>query len=134
MKTRENYHTKQKEKILNYIRSTNKEFTVKELYDYFESNIGLTTIYRFVDKLVLDGLLEKRIREDHFCYYQYLEECDCSNHFYLRCNKCSKIIHVDCDCIKELSNHIILEHGFEITNDHIIINGICNECRGDNNA
>ena len=46
----------------------------------------------------------------------------------VKCNNCGNLIHIDCDCIKELINHIYNEHNFRMSQEHIIINGICQEC------
>ena len=126
------YNTKQKDIILDIIKKQKKEFTIKDIYSTIKDSVGLTTIYRLVDKLVLDGVLNKTIESDNTTYYQYLEKCDNENHFYLRCDKCGDMIHVDCDCIDELSNHINNEHKFKLNKEKIIINGICNKCIGRN--
>ena len=132
MSKRSNYNTKQKEQLFEYVKNKKEEFTIKEIYDAFNRNIGLSTIYRFIDKLVDDGMLEKRIGSDQSCYFTYLEECDCLNHYYLKCHTCGKIIHVDCDCINELSSHIFLKHNFNIDLNNIIIYGYCDKCRRNN--
>ena len=129
MSKREEYHTKQKELILDVIKNLNREFTVKEIYDELKSSTGLTTIYRVIDKLLEEGYIEKRVG-DKTTYYQYLEKCDCDNHYYLKCMNCGKLIHVDCDCINELSAHILKKHGFVTTKDHIILQGTCKKCLG----
>jgi len=125
---RETYNTKQKDIILEKVRKLNKEFTVKGLYDSLNHKVGLTTIYRLIDKLVEEGIIKKTITNDNKTFYRYLEECNHENHFYLNCDKCGNLVHVDCDCINELSNHIFKEHNFKPSKDHIIINGICNNC------
>ena len=122
------YNTKQKDMILDVIKKEQKEFTIKDIYNSLEGAVGLTTIYRLVDKLVIDGLLDKHISKDNITYYQYLEECDKENHFYLKCDKCGSMIHVDCDCIEELSDHISSKHKFKLNKEKIIIGGICNKC------
>lgn len=122
------YNTKQKDIILEIIKKQKKEFTIKDIYELVKDDTGLTTIYRLVDKLVSDGRLKQSIK-DNITYYQYLEECNNHNHFYLKCDKCGSIIHVDCDCINDLSDHILKEHNFKSNNDNIIINGLCNRCR-----
>ena len=63
-------------------------------------------------------------------YYQYLGKCNHENHFYLKCDKCGEMKHIDCDCILELSEHIHKEHKFIPNKEKIIINGICNKCKG----
>jgi Fur family ferric uptake transcriptional regulator len=122
------YNTKQKDVIMNVIKKQKKEFTIKDLYQELNGNVGLTTIYRFVDKLVKDNRLSKDIGIDNIIYYQYLEECHHENHFYLKCNNCGSMVHIDCDCIGELSSHIIMKHHFKPSKEHIIINGLCDKC------
>ncbi len=124
------YKTKQKDLILKIVKKQKSEFTIKDIYDDLNKEVGLTTIYRFIDKLVKDGKLNKSIGENNTTYYQYLEECCNHNHFYLKCEKCGNIIHIDCDCIEELTNHILLNHKFKPCREHIIINGICEKCDG----
>lgn len=123
------YNTKQKEIILNLIKKEQREFTVKDIYSKLNNKVGLTTIYRLIQKLVDEGLLSKNISNDNNTYYQYLDVCNKVNHFYLKCNVCGKLEHVDCDCINDLSNHILREHDFKASKEHIIINGICKDCR-----
>lgn len=124
----DSYNTKQKDNILCLIKSYNHDFTIKNIYDDLKGSAGLTTIYRFIDKLILNGVVDKYIGHDNVTYYSYLEKCNEDNHFYLRCSKCGKMIHVDCDCIGDLSSHVFSKHNFKINQENIIINGICEDC------
>ena len=126
---KEIYKTKQKDLIIEKIASQKEEFKVLDIYNSLDKKVGLTTIYRLVDRLFKEGLLNKTIGDDNVTYYQYLEKCNHENHFYLKCEKCGNIIHVDCDCIKDLMNHILNEHNFKTNNERIIISGICSSCR-----
>ncbi len=128
MKRSNNYNTKQKDIILNSLKKYDHEFTVKELYNDLNQEIGLTTIYRYIDKLLKEEIINKNIGRDNITYYQYLEKCNNENHFYLKCESCGKMEHIDCDCITTLTNHILENHKFVPTKDHIIINGLCNKC------
>ena len=123
----ESYNTKQKDLILNVLKNKKKEFTVKDIYDELDNKVGLTTIYRLVDKLVLENRINKSI-SNNITYYQYLEDCNEENHFYLKCDNCGRLVHIDCDCIVELSEHIFKEHNFKPNKNKIIISGICKEC------
>lgn len=123
------YNTKQKDLILDVISSKNCSFTVKDIYNELDNNVGLTTIYRFIERLESDGVVEKSIDYNNKVYYQYLEKCSHDNHFYLKCINCGNIIHIDCDCIKEFSTHISNSHNFLINNNNLIINGICCDCK-----
>ncbi len=122
------YNTKQKDSILNAIKKQKKEFAIRDIYNELNGNIGLTTIYRLIDKLEKEGIVKKITHQEDSFYYQYLEECNEENHFYLKCEKCGNLIHIDCDCIKELYEHISLKHNFQFNKENIIINGLCSKC------
>ena len=125
------YNTRQRDIILNAIKNQKKEFTIKDIYNQMKDKAGLTTIYRLVDKLVEDGKLSKYIGNFNTTYYQYLEECNEENHFYLKCEHCGDIVHIDCDCIEHLSNHLSKKHKFKLNKKQIIMNGVCNKCTGE---
>ena len=122
------YNTKQKDLILDIIKKQKYPFTIKDIYNLTNQEVGLTTIYRLVDSLVSDGYLNKEIGNDNNTYYQYIDKCDEENHFYLKCTNCGQIIHVDCSFAEELSKHITSHHNFRLSKEHIIINGICSDC------
>ena len=126
---RTNYETKQKETIIEARKKQNKSFMVKDLYDTLNGKVGLTTIYRLLQKLEDEGLITKEVGKDNKTKYEYLEKCEEENHFYLKCDKCGTLTHVDCDCINELSSHISKEHNFKLNKENIIIKGICSKCK-----
>ena len=128
MARNESYKTKQKVLIIGIIKSKKDEFTIKDIYEEIKNEVGLTTIYRLVDKLTNDGILQKSVGKNNEAYYQYLEECDKKDHFYLKCESCKKLIHIDCECMKDLTAHVLKEHNFIPSHDHIIINGLCDKC------
>ena len=121
------YNTKQKDIILDKISKLEKDFTIKDLHNLLGSDVGLTTIYRLVNKLEEDGYITK-IGNDNTAVYHYTGKCNKENHFYLKCNKCGMLYHVDCDYADKLSKHILEEHGFITSKEHIIINGECKKC------
>ena len=121
------YMTKQKKEILKILKKKQNEFTVKDIYDELNNDVGLTTVYRFIEYLKKNGKLITRV-DDNTIYYQYVNSCDNDNHFYLKCEKCGVLKHVDCDCINELNKHISKEHDFKFNKNKIIINGICKNC------
>lgn len=128
MSRNETYKTRQKELILDVIKNFKNDFTIKEIYEKLNQNVGLTTIYRTISKLVEEGKIKKSIDYNNVVHYQYLDECQCDNHFYLKCDKCGSITHVDCDCINDFTNHVLKNHSFKVDNVNIIIKGICKKC------
>ena len=129
---REKYNTNSKNAIMDSIKSYGKSFTAKDIYDDLNGKVGLTTIYRFIEEKEKEEELKKFYNEKNVAYYEYLDHCDSLNHFYLKCNNCGNLIHIDCDCIFEIGKHILDDHGFSIDNKNIIITGICKSCLGGN--
>ena len=126
---RNTYDTKQKELILETIKKQKTHFQVKDIYDALNGKVGLTTIYRLIEKLEKEKVVNKSIDKDNKTYFEYLGKCDEDNHFYLSCDKCGKLTHIDCDCINELSSHVYNEHKFTLNKENIVIKGICEKCK-----
>lgn len=126
------YKTNNKQSIMNYIMNYTSSFSAQELYFLMKNNnenIGLTTIYRYLDELVTKNKLKKFYNEKNVAVYEYLSDCDCENHFYLKCSNCDKTIHVDCNHINIFSKHIMEEHNFLIDKNNLFIAGLCDDCR-----
>lgn len=124
----EKYNTHQKNIILDVIKSQKKEFTIKDIYNQVNGKVGLTTIYRMIDNLIDENIINKYISKDNITYYLFLNSCEEENHFYLKCDECGDLVHIDCDCITDLSNHISKKHKFRLNKNQIVINGICKKC------
>lgn len=133
MKNNKTYQTNQKSLILSAIKTHENSFTVKDIYLKLNMKVGLTTIYRYINMLLNDGIINKEIGNDNIIHYQYLEKCEKENHFFLRCNICGKTIHIDCECIENLSSHMLKTHRFIPDRNNFIINGLCEKCKNNLN-
>lgn len=125
------YNTKGKEAINSAVKHFSNGFTIKELKEYLDSNnynIGLTTVYRIIDSLEDDNIIKKYFDEKNVAHYKYIKDCASDNHFYLKCIKCNKIEHVDCECINDFSQHIYKQHKFLLNSKNIILEGLCSSC------
>lgn len=127
------YNTKQREKILNFLKDNkDSNITAEEILNYFGSkgeNIGKSTVYRFLNNLVKENVIKKYMVEGRNCScYQYIEEKNCNDHYHLKCEKCNKIIHLECDEFKEIQKHIAKDHDFELDSVKTVLYGICKEC------
>ena len=124
------YETSQKKLILDYLKeNSDKYVSAGEIMEYLVKNnqkVGLTTIYRFLNVLENEGNLRVENIKNTRCF-QYIED-DCKNHFHLKCEKCGKVEHLECQEMKELCKHIGAEHGFAIDIQNAI-NGVCQSCQ-----
>ena len=123
------YNTKQKSKLLFFlIENKNKYLSADDIQKYVvkeELNIGLTTIYRYLNLLEKQGKLRVELKE-HTKYYQYIMD-ECSEHYHLKCKECGKIFHLECEVFQELREHILLEHKFNMDSKCEIL-GLCEKC------
>ncbi|MBE5805302.1 MAG: transcriptional repressor [Clostridiales bacterium] len=128
------YNTKQKEKIVEFLKERkDKNITVEEMLNYFENigeKIGKATIYRHLSDLVEQNIIKKYIYENKNCScYQYMFEENCIQHYHLKCEKCNKIIHLDSIKLDDIYKSLKEEHDFEINNIKTILYGVCKECK-----
>ena len=134
--TKSQYKTRQHEQLLEYLKSTGGEhFTVEQLHTYFASrgiSIGTTTIYRHLEKLIAEGLVNKYFIDENSaaCFVYLGESCSCGEdqHYHLKCEKCGKLIHLECDELAVIGEHLQSMHGFTLNPFRTIFYGTCAEC------
>lgn len=129
-----NYNTKQREIILNYlIENKNRTITAEEIINYSRrigEKIGKATVYRYLTNLLESNMVKKFILEDgKGSCYQYVDGKKCEEHYHLKCKNCNKIIHLDCDEFINIQKHILKEHDFEIDSIKTVLYGMCKKCK-----
>lgn len=133
MKRPVNYNTKQSEAILTYIASVSGEhITVGQIAEHFDKNdfpIGLTTIYRHLDKLVENGKVRKYTLDGvSGACYQYVIDEDNQKYFNLKCEGCGTLLHLQCGMLDEIQQHIYKDHSIQIDTMKTVFYGKCTNC------
>lgn len=128
------YKTKQREKIIEYLKANNKRhITADEIIEHFKSAgdpVGKATVYRCLDAFLSENIVRKYVisEKDSACY-QYVEEKEeCSNHYHMKCIACGSLFHLECDEIMELKEHILKHHNFQIDVCKTVLYGYCSKC------
>lgn len=129
------YRTNQKEIVLKYMEEHPQEhFTAVDLYSVLKQQghrIGLTTIYRHLERLVDEGIVIKSIVDESTpaCFelsgHRSTQNSSC---YHCKCIQCGKLIHLHCDEITKLENHILEDHGFQVLPERTVFFGICSAC------
>lgn len=135
---KEKYKTKQKAELIQYLKSVKgKHLSAKDICDYFKHNaisISQSTIYRQLEELVKDGIINKYIIDSNspacFEYIDQAHHCHKDICFHFKCEKCGKLIHLDCDELKDISKHLLKEHHIQLDTSRTVLYGLCEECRG----
>ena len=134
---RASYATRQKKELEQYLETIpGVHITVAQVRDYFRTqgrDIGTATIYRQLEKMVDDGLVNKYIIDSTssacFAYVGesgHLRDSVC---FHCKCEKCGKLIHMHCDELESIQQHLMESHHFAMNPLKTVFYGICEECQ-----
>ncbi len=131
------YHTRQHGELLGYLRSIpGQHVTVAEICRHFKEqgrNIGTTTVYRQLERFLADGLVQKYIIDSQspacFSYVGEEEQHSAECCFHCKCEKCGKLIHLHCEELSELAQHLMEKHHFQLDAFRTVFYGICEECQ-----
>jgi Fur family ferric uptake transcriptional regulator len=107
--------------------------TAAQIAAYFgkaESSIGLTTVYRHLEKLTESGRVRKYFAgpDSSACYQYILDNTGCAEHFHLKCDACGALVHLRCDMLDGIPEHVYEEHSFLIDKSKVVFYGKCVNC------
>ena len=127
------YKTKQQSAILDCLKLQEKEYvTVTDIEKYLKDKgcaVGLTTIYRHLDKMEKDGIVARiNMEKQQGACYQYVEEGKNQDCFYIECEKCGQVTKMSCHHLSELYNHVNADHHFNINPRKTVFYGKCDKC------
>lgn len=134
METSTSYKTKQRDQILDcLIQNKDRHITADEITARLggeNAPVGKTTVYRYLDKLVSQGIVRKYfIEEGKSACYQYMDnDSVCNEHFHLKCTGCGKLIHLECRYMGALDSHIREHHAFAVDHSKTVLYGKCIDC------
>ena len=129
-----NYNTKQKERILHLLmENCTTHATAGSIAQYLQEQgtpVSVATIYRYLDQLAEEGIIRKYTLDSKTgaCYQYIGTQHNCSEHFHLKCVKCEKLFHVECDYLSDLNRHILAHHGFRVDHTKTVLYGCCKDC------
>lgn len=127
------YMTSHKKRILDFlIEHKDHHYTIDEIIHALsvgDKKPGKSTVYRQISALLEDGVIRRfeAAGADSFVY-QYAVGVGCEHHFHLKCSRCGNLLHMECDQLREVREHILKDHGFLIGGNAVIY-GVCAACR-----
>ena len=131
------YETKQRKILMEYLRSTaGAHITAGDVCGYFRergSSIGQTTVYRQLEKMVAEGIVSKYLIDSSspacFEYIPEERQEQVQTCFHCKCEKCGRLIHMHCDELAAIEEHLSREHHFYLDPLRTVFYGVCEECR-----
>ncbi|MCR5623981.1 MAG: transcriptional repressor [Lachnospiraceae bacterium] len=134
------YKTKQREELISYLKNTSgSHFTAGDVCECFKNNgnpIGTATVYRHLEKMVDEGIVRKYIMDNTtsacFEYVGDANKCAENKCFHCKCEVCGKLLHVHCDVLSNIEEHLFEHHNFSLNPLRTIFYGICEDCKKKN--
>ena len=119
-------NTKQRQLILDFINNSYSHPTAQEVYYEMRClipNISLGTVYRLLNKLVLDSEIKRIKMPDNIDRYDRINDF----HAHFLCYECNKVYDLkDFNVLKfDLNNHLVMDY-------EINLKGLCQDCREGN--
>ena len=106
--------------------------TVMDIENYLKENdcqVGLTTIYRHLEKMEKDGIVMKfSVEGQPGACFQYIEQGENQDCFYIKCEECGEVTKMECHHLAELYSHVNADHHFSINPKKTIFYGKCEKC------
>lgn len=124
------YKTKNKTLLISFLeKHSDEHFTIDQIREHLPE-IPQASMYRLMDSLVESGKVRKFVAgQNDPCCFQYVDDEHCHHHFHLICERCGKLIHLECDEVDHLLHHIDEEHGFSVDISKVNFYGLCEDCK-----
>jgi Fur family ferric uptake transcriptional regulator len=121
--------TVQRQLIVDAVHSTEEHLTPEQIIAYVQRmmpGINKSTIYRNLQLLEEAGCIYKSETGGHLIYH-HAEE---GQHYHLVCKRCGKTIDCTDAVFKQIEEVINDRYGFQAIFNHMVISGLCKDCRG----
>lgn len=121
-------HTRSQERILNLLKTLNRAISAQDIYIELRSgsqSIGLATVYRALEALKLQGIVQVRTLASGESLYSSVQQ----DKHHLTCLQCGKSIPIDECPVHELETQLHQSHKFKIFYHTLEFFGLCNHCQ-----
>ena len=92
-----------------------------------DAHIDQSTVYRVLADLRDSGLVAESRFGSGEASYEWLAG---ENHHHLHCVECGRTSLLDEEAVSEFTAAVANVHGFEVDATHMVLNGLCDRCRG----
>ena len=117
-------------RVIALLNATKSPMTAEEIYIVVskENDINLSTVYRILKRLEVEGIVQKTLNDDRKYYYNLIHN---SHEHYIMCTKCHKVEYLDACPLNEILENVSKSGDFEIISHSVKIEGICKKCKND---
>ena len=119
--------TRSQERILKLLKTLNRAISAQDIYIELRTsqNIGLATIYRALEALKLEGVVQVRTLASGESLYSLVQQ----DKHHLTCLQCRQSILIDECPVHELETQLHNFHKFKIFYHTLEFFGLCHQCQ-----
>ena len=120
--------TRSQERILDLLNTLNRAISAQDIYVELRSSnqsIGLATVYRSLEALKLEGVVQVRTLSSGESLYSLVQQ----DKHHLTCLQCGISILVNQCPVHELETKLHSSHKFKIFYHTLEFFGLCNQCQ-----
>lgn len=123
--------TRSQERILKLLKTLNRSISAQELFIELrnrDQTLGLATVYRGLEALKLEGVVQVRTLATGESLYSSLQ----SDQHHLTCLNCGRSIPISECPVHQLERQLQADHQFKIYYHTLEFFGLCSRCATDN--
>lgn len=135
MHAKTQYQTHQRQELLQYLENARgQHITAADICNHLQrqgKNIGMTTVYRRLERMVDEGLVNKYVIDGTSpACFEYIGEHNRAGDtcFHCKCDKCGRLIHLHCGELEAIGAHLNEHHGFRLNPMRTVFYGLCENC------
>jgi Fur family ferric uptake transcriptional regulator len=120
--------TPQRRLIIELIHERPVCLTAEDIITYVQEHmpgVNKSTVYRTLELLEKSGCVYRSEIDNRTVFYH----AEGHQHHHLVCEKCGKTLECDNKTMAPLGEELRRKYGFEAHLEHIVITGLCQECR-----
>lgn len=122
--------TRQRSAVITALEAHDDFRSAQELHEELRrqgDTVGLTTVYRTLQSLAQESLVDVIVRTDGESVYR---RCSADHHHHLVCRACRATVEVEAPSVEKWAHETARAHGFTEVSHTLEIFGLCPECAG----
>ena len=120
--------TRSQQRIVEVLQALNHPISAQDLYIELrsrEQSMGLATVYRSLEALKLEGVIQARTITSGEALYSLIQE----DRHHLTCLQCGNSIPIDSCPVHDLENQLNQSYQFKIYYHMLEFYGLCTQCQ-----
>jgi Fur family transcriptional regulator, ferric uptake regulator len=120
--------TKSQQRVLDHLKQVKGPVAAQALYLALRDEgkgLGLATVYRSLDLLKREGLVQARLLPNGESVYSMMQH----DRHHLTCVQCGKILPIDACPVHHLEEQLSVSHQFKIHYHLLEFFGLCSDCQ-----